>query len=819
MAYSKAIREEELKGRLRKDYFSEYDAEAILGNIDFAVAVPVKGPRLFETEYLLWAEAKRSTHEDIYESFVQLIITIGKERPFDTYLPPAFLGAFDAEKFAFISYSSVIDVFYQNDFNWNVRPSDHQTKEFLQLFGMVKETLEKDSLIFYFDRDEKELHRFIRANFKLGKAEVSKIRINKNNFTTIYYKWREEVMPTIGDINWEFAKKKGIIDADFYLADILSEHNVTFKEKLYVLLRDKKYLLNRGVDETGITNYGEIGFRDGQKAHQKFWNRYDRPPKREYWDHIVERRDLLVPQDIRERRGSFFTPRQWVELSQQYIADELGENWQEEYYVWDCCAGTGNLLAGLTNKYNIWASTLDEADVDVMHDRIKNGANLLHTHVFQFDFLNDPFTKLPQQLQDIINDEEKRKKLVIYINPPYAEAASKQTVVGSGKNKKDVAVTHLTYSKYVKEIGIAARELFAQFVIRIYEEISGSILAQFSKLKIVQAPNFREMRSVFKAKLGRSFIVPAETFDNVKGKFPIGFFIWHLDISEKINGTTVDIYNTSGEFIGKKRIYTEDNDSCTINDWIISTRNRSNEKEIGFMSAKGNDFQNTNYIFIINSKTQLPHPRGTIITDKNIKEICIYFAVRHCIEATWLNDRDQFLFPNDGWINDVEFQDDCIAFTLFTNNIQSKFGTNHWIPFTEEEVGAQDRFDSHFMSDYIRGLWQEQPKEGTETRWDEEETPKAEALHFSPEAQAVMDAGRELWKYYHSQPGANPNASYYDIRLHFQGTKVTPKGKVQMNPDSADARYTELITTLRERLRTLAKKIEPKVYEYGFLKY
>ena len=39
------------------------------------------------------------------------------------------------------------------------------------------------------------------------------------------------------------------------------------------------------------------------------------------------------------------------------------------------------------------------------------------------------------------------------------------------------------------------------------------------------------------------------------------------------------------------------------------------------MSAKGNDFQNTNFIFIINDKNQLPHPRGTWVTDKNIIEI------------------------------------------------------------------------------------------------------------------------------------------------------------------------------------------------------
>jgi len=52
----------------------------------------------------------------------------------------------------------------------------------------------------------------------------------------------------------------------------------------------------------------------------------------------------------------------------------------------------------------------------------------LKNHVFQFDFLNDDFSKLQESLQDIVNNPEKRKKLVIYINPPYAEAASATTV-------------------------------------------------------------------------------------------------------------------------------------------------------------------------------------------------------------------------------------------------------------------------------------------------------------------------------------------------------------------------------------------------------
>ena len=132
--YNLYIKEEELKNKVAHDYFPDYDCTQIIGNIDICIAIPQEEDELaFETESLLWAEAKNGNKKDIYESFVQLILTIGKARTFDDYLPPKFIGAFDAEKIAFLPYNNIIDIFYQNDFNWNVTPSDHDTKEFRQL--------------------------------------------------------------------------------------------------------------------------------------------------------------------------------------------------------------------------------------------------------------------------------------------------------------------------------------------------------------------------------------------------------------------------------------------------------------------------------------------------------------------------------------------------------------------------------------------------------------------------------------------------------------------------------------------------------------
>ena len=497
MAYSNTLREEELKNKVANDYFSSYDNTKIIGNIDFCIAKITdksggKQAELFNetqiTQSLFWAEAKRGNKQDIYESFVQLIMTIGKAKTYEKHLPPVFLGAFDAEKIAFVQYNVVSEVFAQNDFDWTVTSSNHETKEFRQLYALVKDELERKSQLFYYDKDDKELKSFIKNNFVLGRVGVSKIIITKNNFVTVYFKWLQDVKPTI-QIDWEKAKKQGIIDADFYLADLLSKDNESIKNSLFVLLKQNLYLMYRkDKDELGLQDATQVMFNDGQSAYRRFWSIYDRPPRKEFWNYIIERRDLLVPQDVRERKGSFFTPQKWVELSQKYLEDVLGENWQDEYYIWDCCAGTGNLLAGLTNKYNVWASTLDKADVDVMKDRIKNGANLLESHVFQMDFLNDDFAdKCPEGLLEILNNPQERKKLVIYINPPYAEATTATTVTGTGKNKEKVALANKIYEKYKDIIGKASNELFAQFFIRIWAEIPGCWLAEFSTLKILQA--------------------------------------------------------------------------------------------------------------------------------------------------------------------------------------------------------------------------------------------------------------------------------------------------------------------------------------------
>jgi len=127
------IREEELKNRVAQDFFAHFDATGIINDIDFSVKLKRPANTInFNDEYLLWAEAKAAP-TDILIMLTQLVLTIGKARIFDKILPPPFLGCFDGEKIAFVPYADVQEIFYLNDFNWKVAPSNHETREFKQV--------------------------------------------------------------------------------------------------------------------------------------------------------------------------------------------------------------------------------------------------------------------------------------------------------------------------------------------------------------------------------------------------------------------------------------------------------------------------------------------------------------------------------------------------------------------------------------------------------------------------------------------------------------------------------------------------------------
>ena len=140
----------------------------------------------------------------------------------------------------------------------------------------------------------------------------------------------------------------------------------------------------------------------------------------------------------------------------------------------------------------------------------------------------------------------------------------------------------------------------------------------------------------------------------------------------------------------------------------------------------------------------------------------------------------------------------------------------HWLPFKESEIGVKQCFDRDFMTKYMSGTLQTERHLAPTHPLQHAVSCPTEALKFSETAALLFNAALSLWRFYHNsvERGAYTNASLFDIREYFQARN----DKGRMNSKSANSKYNELIGDFRGAQKLLAKKIEPKVYEYGFLK-
>jgi hypothetical protein len=223
------------------------------------------------------------------------------------------------------------------------------------------------------------------------------------------------------------------------------------------------------------------------------------------------------------------------------------------------------------------------------------------------------------------------------------------------------------------------------------------------------------------------------------------------------------------------------------------------EGSVGFLYASNNDLQHAQLETLITSSIFTGGNGGGFhILTENLWQAAIVFSVRRLIKPTWLNDRDQFLQPSQP-LSD-EFKSDCLVWMLFNGsnltagadglhwNDRDWSLTNHFIPFTEDQVGAKARFESNFMVRYMKGM------------------------AFSPEAQAVLDEGRKLFQRFHATGFPNKireeyklnraDAGWYQVRRALEAY-----GEIALvNFDPFKAAYA-----------TLSNKLRPKVYELGFL--
>ncbi len=754
----------------------------------------------------IWFEAKDTGKYSSYAMFTQLLHYVQVALDKGESVPP-FLAVIDTEKAALMKSTDVLPFLAKKTVKWGKSASQYTQEALDEISAHIGTYF----VSFKIATHEEEFISTVKAAIKSG--DIIRTQITPDNLKQVFDKWVAMIGREINGIDPEDY-------ALLFFADIMHDGTVSTHANLPAELLHKN---GAPVFSLAGKNY-ELGNKEG---YRRFWAIYHRPPKSEYRDYLLERRDSLIPLDERSFKGAYYTPLHVVDKAYDKLAETLGKNWQREYIVWDMCCGVGNLEVKHSNPRNIYMSTLDQADVDVM----KATKTCVAAHRFQYDYLNDDINdsgqidyslsnKVPQGLRDAI---AAGKKILVLINPPYGETGSG---IGKGdKNKKGVEQTRINAT--MTDVGYASKELFAQFLARIAKELPTATLAMFSTLKYLNAPNFEKFRHTWNADYQGGFIVHSKAFDGLTGDFPIGFLIWKTSQDAKkktpITEITAEVLDKKARQMGEKKFYnlpsstylnvwmdkSETNDELALplsNAITVSSNPRlkkscTNMK--GFLFAGNNDFQNAPTGTLISSSIYTGRNGGGVyITDGNLWQAAVVFAVRLLVRHTWINHNDQFLRPTAPLTD--EFKTDCLLWMLFHGknltaganglewNGKQWSLVNHFIPFTEAEVGAPDRFESDFMVQYLADKT------------------------LSPEAQAVLDAGRTLWRTYFAHTDARsvrdeyklnrPDVGWYQIRNALKARSESG--------DTAPVNFAPF----EQAYQALTEKLKPMVFQLGFLR-
>jgi len=163
---------------------------------------------------------------------------------------------------------------------------------------------------------------------------------------------------------------------------------------------------------------------------------------------------------------------------------------------------------------------------------------------------------------------------------------------------------------------------------------------------------------------------------------------------------------------------------------------------------------------------------------------------------------DQFLQPNEPLTD--EFKNDCLMWMLFNRSNRTASANdlewngekwsivNHFIPYTEAEVDAPDRFESDVTVQYLADKT------------------------LSAEATAVLDAGRSLWKAYFAHTDVRTVRDQYKLNRPDVGWYQIRNALAERNKsgDTAPVNFTPLELAYE----ALTTKLRPQVFSLGFLR-
>ena len=644
-----------------KDVENIYRASLIQNFTGSTITSPHKVDGLLETKegYSVLLEFK---HNETFTSklaqcnvLVQSLFYLKKFEGQGTTMPTAvFIGDINE---CFVLPAKVLTKYLTSPINWSTPASDAHRRNPELLLSMVNDP-DIQPFIFNIDSRFEEKHLVEKIKSIATNSEY-KVKVTEQNIANIYDYFQRNVLP----------KNSGLTsnqEANLFVQLIINPSDN------YVHPKKKNILLSKTFGEVKI-----IG-----SSFTSFFKHYEgesySPREKEKLTGFVDR---LIEDVTRRRKGEFFTPTAFVDKSQEYITRALGPDWRDEYVVWDCAWGTGNLTRDYQFK-ELYCSTLEQSDLDTAEQA---GYNPNATK-FKFDFLNDDDSNLPAGLIAALNDPA--KKVLFYINPPYIKASPNK-----GNDNTGVAETKIGKEMQENNFGIASSQLSSQFIYKIIKLKANNPnvnLALFNNPNYMTSDGFRAIRANLLSKFGfkDGFLLNASHFSDASDSWGISFSVWQdkpNNTKFAFEHTLIDIDNSSTVInVGKKILYNCDNSNKANVVFKVKDKNDiylppmksalsvdfKKEKlgcsnAVGYINNDSNNLMQQNVVFLASSVIGANGNKA--ITPTNFEKVMALFAARKMVASTWINQKDEYLAPNEQHSDYQQFATDSLVYALFNN--------------------------------------------------------------------------------------------------------------------------------------------------------
>lgn len=610
---------------------------------------------------------------------------------------PELILCGDRNECILYTYESVRKYLNKENVNWGTSPSSFLSGNSDLFFEILNS---EDKPFVYKIDDEFSFTTVVKKIKELGLNANARTKITVNNISTAFH---------------------------YFYTNIIKQKDLSPNDAVNLFIQllinpEDNYLHPRSQPKLVTKNFGDVLI--DRRLYQSFILNY------EGFNYNIKERealiacsDMIIMEEDRRKQGEYYTPDILTVKADEYLSEYLGTNYKDEYYVWDCACGTGNLTRGFSYRH-LFQSTLHQSDLQTM----KQGGINPEARKFTFDFLNDSLDKIPSDLMNAINQN---KKILFYINPPYATAVNWDET-----SKLSVSDTKTKLGMTNDGFGKSKENLYAQFFYRIWKikrdyNLTNLFIGVFCPELFLSGGSYKEFRNKFLNEFNYldGFLTPASMFADTSDAWGVLFSVWESGVNKNSDDFDVNVFGSKDNILkqlNSKKLYNLDN-GIEASKWVrekiknIKTSdapqmsNAINVKSegktmrgnmipgsFGYLFSGGNNVQsNTQNVALFTSAYTVGN--GLSVTKDNFYECVTLFTARKLIQSNWVNQKNEYLAPNEEHPKWEQFKYDSIVYALF--NTSSQQSSLRDVNYKDKEWNIKNEFfwvDEKKMLDAIK---------------------------------------------------------------------------------------------------------------------